>query len=202
VAAFTVNIIGVSSLLQHRFGEAAEAGDKNSRKIHIPVTDPRSEAEKVAYRDKHDNLYFPGSAVARLLREAGGAHKQRGSRKSFKFLIPAAVLVTEDAILLRDPKTGKPLTDFEVDSRPVTIPATKGRIMRHRPRLDAWQASFGLEIDAELIDAAFVQQLLSEGGRQIGIGDYRPSCGGPFGRFLVSRWEQVRQPKETKLAAD
>jgi hypothetical protein len=80
------------------------------------------------------------------------------------------------------------LTTFEVDSRPVTIPSTKGKVMRHRPRFDCWSAAFDLDIDETLIKPEFVQTLLTDVGRRQGWGDYRPEKGGPFGRFIVTEY--------------
>lgn len=137
-----VEIQGISALLQHRFGEQAEGDlEKSSRTVAVKRGTPREEAEKVAYRAKDGTFYFPGQAIARLLREAGTNHKQRGSRRSLKYIIPAAVLVPEDTITIGDGNGGL-AKDFEVDSRPVVIPSTKGRIMRHRPRFDEWNAKF------------------------------------------------------------
>lgn len=150
---------------------------------------PREEASKVAYVDQHGHFYLPGAAIARLIREAGGNHKLKGSRRSAKFVVPAAVIVVEDTITLCNGDGKTPVTAFEVDSRPVTIPATKGRIMRHRPRFDCWLASFNLRINELLLPPDFIHQLLVEGGQQIGVGDFRPEKGGPFGTFNVTRWE-------------
>lgn len=186
MATFNVRIEGVTPLLQHRFGEAAEA-EAPSRKVMIKAVDPREDAERSAYRAPDGTLFVPGAAIARLLREAGGSHKARGSRKSLKYIIPAAVLVAEDEITLLD--GDGPARGFEVDSRPVTIPATKGRIMRHRPRLNRWAAEFSIEVDEDELPATIVHQLLAEGGRKIGVGDFRPEKGGPFGRFMVTRWQ-------------
>lgn len=191
---FIAEIAGTSSLLQHRFGEQAE-GDVGATTRVIGVVDrgtPRVAAEAVSYRNAEGILYHPGAAINRLLRESGGSHKIKGSRKSAKFVVPAAVLVLDDTIALHmpgDPNT--PLTAFEVDSRPVVIPSTKGRVMRHRPRLDAWGMTFSVEIDDELLPPDFIHQLLTEGGRRLGVGDFRPERGGPFGRFMVVRWEEV-----------
>jgi hypothetical protein len=193
--SFSVSIMGTSSLLQHRFGEQAEGdGGEPTRRVHIERGSPREEAEKASYRDKEKNLYLPGSAILRLLREAGGGHKQKGSRKSLKHVIPAAVRVLEDAIPLYKPGTQEKLADFEVDSRPVTIPATKGRIMRHRPRLDEWEARFTLKVNEKMMDEETVHMLLTEGGESLGVGDYRPERGGPFGCFRVVTWAPLEQP--------
>lgn len=183
----SVMIQGTSPLLQHRFDECAEESS-STRKVHISKNDPRELAEKGCYRDPQGAMYMPAACIVRMLREAGSSHKQRGSRKSLKYVLPAAVLLPEDTIPLLG-EDGKPLTDFEVDSRPVVIPSTKGRIMRHRPRFNFWASQFCLEIDQDVLDASTVQQLLVEGGQKLGIGDFRPEKGGPFGRFAVTQWK-------------
>lgn len=189
---FTVTIKGTTSLLQHRFGEAAEGdGAKASRNVLVNRGTPREEATKVVYQNTKGEYYFPGAAIGRLLREAGGGHKMKGSRKSAKYIVPAAVLVMGDAVVIRNGDGKTPVKDFEVDSRPVTIPATKGRIMRHRPRFDDWSATFDVRVNEQILPPDFVCQLLTEGGQQIGIGDYRPEKGGPFGTFNVVSWTAV-----------
>lgn len=187
---YQVQIKGVTSLLQHRFGETAqESGD--TRKVMVERGTPREEASKFCYRTPKGEFYFPGAAIARLLREAGGGHKIKGSRKSAKYVVPAACLVLEDAIVLRNGDGKTLVKDFEVDSRPVTIPATKGRIMRHRPRFDDWSATFSLRVNETILSPDFVQRLLTEGGEQLGIGDFRPEKGGPFGTFNVTAWKET-----------
>lgn len=193
-------IEGVTPLLQHRFGDAEEMGN-NTRKVHVKSQDPREEAEKAAYRNTAGELYLPGAAIARMLRETGAGHKQRGSRKSLKYVIPAAILIPDEQIILRDSE-GNALTDFEVDSRAVVIPSTKGRVMRHRPRLNKWWAEFHLEIDEEMLEPSLVHQLTVEGGSKQGLLDYRPEKGGPFGKFQVVSWAVLDQTVIAKLAAD
>lgn len=191
VPIVSVEIRGLSPLLQRRFGEDAEQADKQTTRMAAASYGiPREQAERAVYRDQAGCCYFPGQAIARLLREAGSNHKQRGTRKSVKYIVPAAVIVAADVVGILD-EQGKPTKDFEIDSRPVTIPATKGRVMRHRPRWDQWRAEFTLEIDEDVLGADVIHQLLEEGGRRIGIGDYRPEKGGPFGRFEILRWEEI-----------
>lgn len=184
VKTYTITIKGTTALLQHRFAEQNEV-EKKTRRVEIKTEDPRDVAERAAYRLPDGQLYIPGAAISRLLREAGGGHKQRGSRKSLKYVVPSATLVLDDAIPLFSAE-GEAATTFEVDSRPVVIPATKGRIMRHRPRLNSWSATFTLRINDDLINPDTVQQLLTEGGQQLGVGDFRPEKGGPFGCFNVT----------------
>jgi hypothetical protein len=185
---------GTTPLLQHRATEEALAGDTRTNAIGEKL-DPREICERAIYRMSSRQIAVPGGAFARMAREAGGAHKAKGSRKSLKYLVPAALIVLDDlcGLYLRDRKT--PITDFEVDSRPVTIPATKGRVMRHRARFNEWSARITLRLNETLIAEATIRQLFVEGLQQIGIGDYRPEKGGPFGTSSIVNWKIVSEPK-------
>lgn len=186
-----VAIEGTMAVLQHRFSEEAEQG-KGTRRQHVQRGTPREEAEKVAYRGADSTLYMPATCITRLLRDAGEFHKQKGSRKSLKYIVPAAVLIHGETIPLLQKDRTTPINNFEVDSRPVVIPATKGRVMRHRPRVDAWTSTFELKINELVLDEAIIRQLLNEGGLQQGIGDFRPQRGGPFGTFDVVHWQVLK----------
>lgn len=185
-----VEITGTAPLLQHRFGEDTEHA-KASRKILVSSKDPREEATKVAYIAKDGTYYFNALAIPSAMSNAGASHKMRGSRKTLRFIVPSAVSVAVDGITICN-GNGGPAKSFEVDSRPVTIPATKGRIMRHRPRFDNWSAKFDLRINDDLISVEDCHMLLQEAGTSFGIGDFRPECSGPFGTFRVTKWQEKK----------
>lgn len=184
----TVEIRGVTPLLIHRFSEASEQA-KPTRRMVTQSTDPREEATKHAYIAKDGTFYFNAFSIPSAMGNAGANHKNRGSRKTLRFVVPSAVTVTSDAITILN--GDGPAKQFEVDSRPVTIPATKGRIMRHRPRFDQWGARFDLMVNDDLLDPEMAHQLLTEAGLSIGIGDFRPEKRGPFGTFRVVHWQET-----------
>lgn len=185
----SIEIRGITPLLIHRFGEEAETSGR-TRKVEIQQRDPREEARKVAYIAPDGTFYFSAFAITGAMGNAGSNHKSRGSRKSLRFVVPSAVRLLADTITIMNGKG--PAKDFEVDSRPVTIPATKGRIMRHRPRFNEWGAQFELLVDDSILGIDTAHQLLSEAGQQIGIGDFRPEKRGPFGTFRVTKFEEVQ----------
>lgn len=184
-----VEVRGTTPLLVHRFGEDAEQG-KATRAIVSDNRDPRTEATKHAYIAANGTFYISAFSIPGCMGNAGANHKSKGSRKSLRFVVPSAVRMISDTITILN--GSGPAKDFEVDSRPVTIPATKGRIMRHRPRFDKWGLKFDLLINDDLLALDMAQQLLTEGGQQIGIGDFRPEKRGPFGCFQISRWEILK----------
>lgn len=184
-----VQIEGLTPLLIHRFSENAEQA-KKTRRIEVKSVDPREEATRHAYIAEDGTFYFSAFAIPNCMGNAGANHKARGTRKTLRFVVPSAVRTTSDRITITN-GDGKPAKGFEVDSRPVTIPATKGRIMRHRPRWDTWGATFELIINDDLLDPATAHVLLQEAGLANGIGDFRPEKRGPFGTFRVTRWEEA-----------
>lgn len=184
-----IEITGVTPLLVHRFGEEAEQG-KETRRIMVEKRDPRVEATKAAYIAKDGTFYFSAFSIPNAMAAAGSSHKMKGSRKTLRFVVPSAIRMAGDAITICN-GSGKPAKDFEVDSRPVTIPSTKGRIMRHRPRFDQWSASFTMMVNDDLLAPETAHQLLNEAGMTIGVGDFRPEKRGPFGTFRVTKFEEA-----------
>lgn len=184
-----VEIRGTSPLLIHRFSEDSEQA-KSTRRTMIKQRDPREEATKAAYIAPDGTFYFSAFSIPNSMGNAGSNHKMRGSRKSLRFIVPSAVRVTNEAITILN--CDGPAKGFEVDARPVTIPATKGRIMRYRPRFDNWGAKFNLILDDSTLDIETAHQLLNEAGQFIGIGDFRPEKRGPFGCFRVVSFQESR----------
>lgn len=184
-----VEIRGTTPLLIHRFSEDSEQA-KPTRRSMMTKRDPRAEATKHAYIAADGSFYFNAFSIPGAMGNAGTNHKMVGSRKSLRFIVPSAVRVLTDAITILN--GNGPAKDFEVDARPVTIPATKGRIMRYRPRFDSWGAKFQLVLDDSTLSIEDAHQLLNEAGMQIGIGDFRPEKRGPFGCFRVVSFQEAK----------
>jgi len=182
-----IEIRGTSPLLIHRFAEDVETA-KASRAIAVADRDPLAEATKAAYIAPDGTYYFNAFAITSAMGNAGSSHKMRGSRKSLKFIVPSAVRMTADTVTILN--GAGPAKRFEVDARPVTIPATKGRIMRYRPRFNEWGARFDLLVNDALLSVETAHQLLVEAGQSYGIGDFRPEKRGPFGCFRVTKFDE------------
>lgn len=187
-----VTITGINPLLIHRFAEQDQQ-QSSSRKVKIEAPiDTRVTALSVANR-RPDGIHFISSfAIVNAMCSVGSNYKMKGSRKSVKFIVPSAIRIHTTDCTVPILVKGEPATDssFEVDARPVTIPATKGRIMRYRPRYENWSMKFELGVLDDLIDVPLAQQLLTDAGIQIGIGDFRPEKRGPFGTFRITSWEE------------
>ena len=167
-------IEGLSALLMHAFPMVAiEALEKR------PIEE---QAELSAYRDPDTGLlYVPGLNVQRAM-IAGATFSKGKGRGSLQKAAAACLQINPERISLGVDK-------YQIDSRPIVVPATKGRVLRHRPRLDKWALSFEIEYDPMLLKAEEVRRILDDTGSRVGLLDFRPERKGPFGRFVVVSWK-------------
>ncbi len=138
------------------------------------------QAEQAAYRSKDGGLFVPGINLQRALVSAATFSKGKG-RASLQKVVAACVIIAPEELSL-ETKT------FAVDSRAVVVPATKGRIVRHRPRLDSWEVEFTIQYDETLLKESEVRRIVDDAGLRVGLLDFRPERKGPFGRFMVTNW--------------
>lgn len=179
-------IAGVSPLLCNRFTEAeqqqVQAGTSSA--IATKNGTPREQAAPKVYLGADGKPVIPGPNLFAAIIDAGrfiksGKSKLTTSRSS---LVPAGLSLLELELPITPGK-------WEPDSRAVVNPATQGRRMCHRPRFDEWRVSFTLQVDDTFFSAGTVRALVDDAGVKVGVGDFRPSRKGPFGRFKVTSWK-------------
>jgi len=165
---------GLSPLLMHRFPmEPIEALEKKT---------PQEQAEYAAYRiPDTKELYVPGTAIQRALVAAATYSKGKG-RSTLQKVAAACVIVDPEYVSLGT-------SDYIIDTRPIVVPATKGRVLRHRPRLNKWSITYTIEYDDTLLNERQLRQIVDDMGRRVGLLDFRPACKGPFGRSVVISWK-------------
>ena len=170
-----VEIKGISPLLMHRFPLVPEeAIEKKSKE---------EQAEIAAYRDKETNeLYIPALAMQRAIVSAATFSKGKG-RASLQKPVAACVFIEPQYLLL-----GTEV--YVIDEQSVVIPATKGRIIRYRPRLDNWKVSFDISYDDTLLTETQLRRIVDDTGSRVGILDFRPEKKGMYGRFIVVSWKE------------
>ncbi len=65
----------------------------------------------------------------------------------------------------------------------------RARVLKGRARLDKWKASFDIVYNEKLIgNISIIKDVLIEAGQRIGIMDFRPQKGGPYGTFKVTKF--------------
>ena len=193
MAVIKVQIEGRTPLLMNRFSGEAElelsAGHRPTTRKKLP---PREAAEQSAYMDrKTKQLYFPGTNILACLIEAGKFFKLGKNKVTTTSgtLLTGGVHIEELVCKFGTKK-------FEVDSRRVVNPSTRGAVLRHRARLDKWKLSFTLEVDEEIFAVDLIRDIVDAAGKRVGLGDYRPTKKGTFGKFKVSGWEVLEDDAE------
>jgi hypothetical protein len=178
---FLVKIEGQTPLLVNRFHEEAQAEASSGTHSRKERPSPEEDAESRLYKNEA-GIYFPAENLRQSIITASGRHKI--GRRSAAADVAAAIFIKPFALTL----TG----EWKTDSRAVVIPATRGRILRHRPIFEKWIIEFELEIEEDLIDKTLIRRIVDDAGNYCGLGDFRPARKGPHGRFLVMHWEEVK----------
>jgi hypothetical protein len=175
-----VRIKGLSPLLMHRYPiEGVDALEKMS---------PKEQAEIAAYRHpKNKKLFVPSENLWAAL--VGGAVFVKGKGRASLQKVAAACLQVYPPYLLLPDK------EYDVDSRAVRMPATRGTVIRHRPRIDEWELEFELIFDQSLLSESQARDVVDNAGARVGLLDFRPATKGPFGRFIVTRWDVQKSRK-------
>lgn len=191
-AVIEVTIQGTTPILLNRFTDEAglKAGNPGTSIIGEQGT-PREQCVPKLYTAKDGSLILPGPNIFSCLIQAGTFHKIGKNKVTTQksSLVPAGIGIREIATSLRNNGEAPDETQWEVDSRRIVNPSTGGARLCHRPRLDAWTTRFTLDVDTTMFDLRFVRRLVDDAGKRIGLGDFRPSRKGPFGKFVVTRWE-------------
>lgn len=176
-----ITVDGVVPLLTHN-PESMGVQVAPGKKSRIP--EPEVEAEAGTYRMADGTCALKGEAFRAATVAASSSWKGKG-RKSLLGVV-SHIIVVEELVQLRR-LDGSPISDYVIDRRRAIVMG-KG-IMRSRPRYDEWSCSFHIEFDAELIENPLILvQILHDAGQRMGVGDYRPSRKGFFGRFKIREY--------------
>ena len=148
------------------------------------IPEPKVEAEAGRYLNEKGNFRFPAQGPKSSI-VAGAVGRRVGKRAASAFL-KAGMFPTNDWVDLLDIKTEKPIpgAHYELDMRRVLLNGKIG-IIRSRPLVRNWCFYIDFEMDDLLDDPKMVETVGNMAGRMVGIGDFRPQKGGPFGRYRV-----------------
>jgi hypothetical protein len=181
VARVIITVDGIKPLLtRNPESMGVEIGPGKSSRI----PEAEVEAEAGTYRDADGVCCIKGEAFRGALLGAASAWKGK-ARKTMKSVL-SHVVVIEDLIQLRR-RDDSPITDYAIDARRAVI--QRQGIIRRRPRFDEWSCTFTIEYDPLLIpEPKLIIDVMQDGGNRIGVGDFRPACYGPFGRFRIREY--------------
>lgn len=186
-----ITIEGKTPLLMNRFTDAAQMAASSSTRA-ATVGDkgsPRDQAEQKLYLTEAGEPCIPQPNLFRCILDAGKFFKAGKSKVTTQksSLVPACVDMGAAVYFKLESADG-----WEVDTRPVRIPATGGRILCHRPMFHDWRLSFEVDLDTEVMAPKLFREIVDAAGKRIGLGDFRPDCKGPFGKFVVCSWNELR----------
>jgi len=178
-----VTIKGISPLLMNR-PNMLEISDKAKRKL-AGVDLLNQQFKNKQYQTDKGELFTPDTHLRGALIEAGKNMKVKGRGKStYSKIIGYAVRIEPAQILHTKTKLEK-YTVLAVN------PNTRGRNAVCRPMLKEWELSFSVIYDTDEIPEEVLKDALDYAGKRVGIGDWRPSKKGTFGRFIVTKFEEA-----------
>lgn len=145
------------------------------------VPDAEVEAEAGCYRMADGAFAIKGESFRGSLLGAAGAWKTK-NKSTMKARL-SHVTVTNELIRINN-RDGEPIGSYEIDARRAMV--QKNGIIRRRPKFVDWSCEFTVEYDPALItDPVIICEIFNDAGGRIGVGDFRPSKNGWFGRYSV-----------------
>ena len=177
-----VEITGTTPLLMHN--PAAMRGATGGIK-QIPLPVDEAAAARYLMPGSATELALKADHIHSALKIAGRGFRVRGKESVGPYLA-GSIEVLPEWISLRTDK-------YEVDTRRAVV--NKQGVLRSRPLIWPWSAVFELHYDEtvfaeKFLDEVLRDQIFKRAGTAVGILEYRPSKGGKFGRFEITRWER------------
>ncbi len=175
-----VRIKGLTPLLMNRL--SPEKLQRQSR-VKTQTYDLEEEARDSAYIDVIDGkrqLYIPAEAVYGMIVTAAKAYK--AGRTSLSNVLAGCIRIEPEKIPLGTDK-------YEIDIRAVRV--QRARVLRARAKVPSWEAEFTIVYDKAMLGGVIgdLRKVLEDGGRRVGLLDFRPQRRGWFGTFAVEEFK-------------
>ena len=186
---YKIEIEGVTPYMQHRMDDTKLEQWEKNRKLIIERDDVSKEdairAEFHSYNDK-EGFYIPAEHLVGAFINAGALVKSKvgNGKKSMKNIVAGMFSIKEPK--LRLPK------EYEIDKRSAVNRNIKARVISIRPKWNIWKANFTLLVDNDTITKETVEQIIIYSGQYIGIGSFRPTNNGMFGRFKLNSIKELK----------
>lgn len=175
-----VKITGVAPLLFHRW--SCDAVAEKAKAAKGSKAKKSDNVESYVYRDDAGELCLPGEYLRQsVLMAAKFRQDPRSPRKSAFDLYKAGVVALTELASL-----GAKDWDY-LDRRRVVV--QRNAVTRERPAMRAgWSATVQLQVlIPEYIDEHALSDVLTNAGRLVGVGDFRPT----FGRYRIDSFARI-----------
>jgi hypothetical protein len=196
----SATIEGTYPLICNKFSDAAAQGSTDGNRSASSSPDrgtPLEIAESKLYIGSDGKPMIPSPNLLRCIVDGGSffkiGKKQVTTQRNSLIYACLELNPLEIPIVHRE--------RWRVDTRPVRIPATGGRILAHRPMFDDWRLSFELELDVSIINPKLLREIVDAAAKRVGLGDFRPATKGPFGKFSVIMWTEqspIKLPSQAR----
>jgi hypothetical protein len=179
IKTLNVEIEGTASMIQHRFSEKAKRQilEKQMKKAakKKEARKPEKDFEAAKYLNKNKEIAFPALCIKQAI--VGAARNVDG--------LPMTVL--RGAVFVRGDEDGLiKVAHKECLMREDVVRLNgAGADLRFRPELREWSMKLRIELNADVLSAEQVINLLSIAGFSQGLGEWRPEKNGDFGTFRV-----------------
>lgn len=183
---YRVKIKGITPYMQHRMDDVKLEEWEKKRGMIMERPDVALEdvkrAEYHCYRNGDGKCYIPSDQIRGALINAGSYVKAKvgGRSKSMKQIVAAMFMVSPEQIII---------PDYDViDKRSAVNRNIKARVISIRPKWTNWEVEFTLLVMNSTITKETIQEIISHAGNYVGIGSFRPTNNGMFGRFELQEF--------------
>ena len=187
---YKVKIKGITPYMQHRMDDVKLGEWEKTRGLIIERDDVAKEdivrAEYCCYRNnKTKKCYIPSEHLRGAFIKAGTYVKGKvgAQTKSMKSVVAAMFQISPFEIKMPDYD--------EIDKRSAVNRNIKARIIVIRPKWNKWKAEFTLLVDNDTLTEDTILKIIEYAGQYVGIGSFRPTNNGMFGRFIIEKFVKI-----------
>lgn len=187
---YDVKIKSICAMLHHGSQAVGMEEESTRKKGGVALKGNPDEWKKTIYFKEGVGVYFPAVSFEACLVNAAKQHKVTGRQTATKFVQSGVFCTDEYLPFLVNGKKIMSLDDplIKIDKRTVKNPSTRGRNTRYRAIFDNWESNFRIIVqNDDYVTKKLLKEIIEDGGRFIGVGDYRPR----FGRFELISLKEV-----------
>jgi hypothetical protein len=101
--------------------------------------------------------------------------------------LPGAVTILSPMVVIEHKQPWFPDSRWAINNK------TGDQILNIRPCFPDWKLSFPIYLDEDMLPSKLIYDIAVHAGKAIGLGSFRPSRKGTFGKFIVAKWEVTQE---------
>lgn len=137
-------------------------------------------------RNKDNQMGIPVEYLFACLKGAGrlvkNGKKQISTAKSTTLF--ALITIQETFVVFKNQNA-----QMKISKKKGKLPKDGTAVAIIRPEFTEWEFDVFVTVNADEIKPNIIKDVFETAGSMIGLGDFRPSCGGPYGCFAVTSWQ-------------